>query len=101
MRFSDPCPEKCRIVTQGLALISSENPQTHDDFLLHLEDQLLGIKARPSIRQRLLTSRVPVYSIPKIVRRIGVRGLIESLRNSVVNTRLLLEEGRTIPPCGM
>jgi len=72
----------------------------NDEFLSHLEDQLLGMTARPSLRQRLLTSRVPVSSIPKIVRRIGIRGLIESLRSSVVDTRLLYEEGRTIPPCG-
>ena len=77
-----------------------EDPQMNDEFLSRLEDQLLGMTARPSLRQRLSTSHVPVSSIPKIVRRIGIRGLIESIRNSFVDTRSLYEEGRTIPHCG-
>ncbi len=72
----------------------------NDEFLAQLEDQLLGMTVRSSLKQRLSTSHVPVSSIPKIVRRIGVRGLIESLRKSFVDTRSLYEEGRTMPPCG-
>src|SRR5262245_15486102 len=90
--------EKVPNHSQGLAGL--ENPQMNDEFLSQLEDQLLGMTARPSLRQRLSTSYVPVSSIPKIVRRIGIRGLIESVRNSFVDTRSLYEEGRTIPPCG-
>src|ERR1700674_5900823 len=95
-RLFGNCPNH----SEGLALISLENPQMNDEFLSQLEDQLLGMTARPSLRQRLSTSHVPVSSIPKIVRRIGIRGLIESVRNSFVDTRSLYEEGRTIPHCG-
>ncbi len=72
----------------------------NDELLSQLEDQLLGITARPSLRQRLATTRVPLSSIPKIIRQIGIRGLIESVKNSFVDTRSLYEEGRTIPHCG-
>src|SRR3982751_509326 len=56
--------------------------------------------ACPSLVQRLSTIHVPVSSIPKIVRRIGIRGLIDSVKHSFADTRSLYEEGRTIPHCG-
>src|SRR5690349_19351840 len=72
----------------------------NDDFLSQLEDRLLGLRARPTLRQRFSASHVPVSSIPTILRRIGIRGLIESAKNSLADSRSLYEEGRTIPHCG-
>src|SRR2546425_11588825 len=72
-----------------------------DAFLDQLEDELLGVRSRPSLLQRLAVLRVPVRSIPKILLTIGVRGVAGSVRRSFVDPRRLYEEGRALPPCGL
>jgi O-methyltransferase len=71
-----------------------------DDLFSQLEDQLLGFTSHPSVLQRFSTIRVPILSIPKIVRRIGIRGIVESLTRNFSAPDRLREEGRTVPPCG-
>jgi O-methyltransferase len=73
----------------------------NDAFLAQLEDELLGVRSRPSLLQRLAAVRVPVRSIPKILLSIGARGVAAFVRRSFTDPRSLYEEGRALPPLGM
>jgi O-methyltransferase len=69
--------------------------------LVQLEDELLGLTSAPSLWQRLAALRVPVHTIPKIISSMGAGGIARSLTRNFSDTRLLYEEGRALPPCGL
>jgi O-methyltransferase len=71
------------------------------EFLTRLEDELLGLTRPHSVLQSLFTLRVPVTSTPKILRNVGLRGVVQSLKRAFVDSRPLYEEGRAAPPGGM
>src|SRR5215471_18748078 len=72
-----------------------------DAALRQLEDELLGLTSRPSVRQSLSALRVPMVSTPKLVRSVGFLGLIRSIKRRVIDARSLYEEGRMAPPHGL
>jgi len=65
-----------------------------------LEDDLLGLTSRATALQTLASLRVPFRSIPEILRSVGWRGLVQSVKRSVGDPHALYEEGRATPPRG-
>jgi hypothetical protein len=62
----------------------------------------MGIRSRPSFRQRLAVMRVDPFSIPKLLRHAGgVRSVVRSLRQKLTDVRSPYEEGRAMPPSGL